>query len=110
MLLPMGLSMRYAYLKAFPILPSIRSFSSLFAPKLIKNKTLSEIQKYLLAVAAEKNKIFAKFMDNNLLSYDYMQIRDQQIRNLFNNKYPKYSIQMYQLFYKKYLKEKNVDS
>jgi len=110
MLLPMGLSMRYAYLKAFPILPSNMSFSSLFAPRVIKNKTLSKIQKYLLNVAAEKNKIFARFIDNNLLSYDYIQIRDQQIRALFDNKYPKYSIQMYQLFYKKYVKDKDADS
>ena len=49
------------------------------------------------------------FIDNNLLSYDYMQIRDQQIRSLFDNKYPKYSVQMYQLFYKRYMKEKNAD-
>lgn len=106
MLLPMGLSMRYAYLKAFPILPSNMSFSSLFAKKSIKNKTLSNIQKYLWNVAAEKNKIFARFIDSRLLAYDYMQIRDQQIRALFDNKYPKYSAQMYQLFYKKYMKEK----
>ena len=109
MLLPMGLSIRYAYLKSLPILPQNMSFSSLFTPKVIKNKTLSKIQRYLLSIAAEKNKIFAMFIDNNLLSYDYMQIRDQQIRSLFDNKYPKYSVQMYQLFYKRYMKEKNAD-
>ena len=98
--------LRYSYLKAFSVLPSSMSFSSLFASKLIKNKTLSKIQRYLLHVATEKNKIFTKFIDNNLLPYDYMPIRDQKIRSLFDNKYPKYSVKMYQLFYKQYVKEK----
>ena len=102
--------LRYSYLKAFSVLPSSMYFSSLFASKLIKNKTLSKIQRYLLQVATEKNKIFTKFIDNNLLPYDYMPIRDQKIRSLFDNKYPKYSVKMYQLFYKKYVKEKNADS
>ena len=67
------------------------------------------MQKYLHCVIARKNEIFKKFMENGLLSYDFMQIRDTQIREKFQGKYPKYSPKMYQLFYEKYIEDVNAD-
>lgn len=102
LLFPTGVSIKSAYLKALPILNKL-PFSVLLKNEPIKNKTLQNIQKYLLCVADEKNKIFAKFLRNELLEYDYIQQRDKEINKIFKNKYPKYSKKMYELFYKKYM-------
>ena len=105
MMLPMGLSIKHAYLEAFFLM----SFSSLLSQEKVKKKKLEKVQKYLHCVIARKNEIFKKFMENGLLSYDFMQIRDTQIREKFQGKYPKYSPKMYQLFYEKYIEDVNAD-
>ena len=101
MILPMGLSIKQAYRETFLRTP----FPSLLAQEKVRNQKLAKVQKYLYSVMTEKNEIFKKFIEKKLLSYDFMQIRDKQIREKFQEKYTKYSPKMYQLFYDRYIKE-----
>jgi len=103
MLFPMGMCTTSSYQKAFQYLDSKQLFVELLTSNKKVNKHLEKIRNFMFHVSIEKNNIFKKFIDNNLLSYDYMQERDAVIRVMFDNKYPKYSETMYKLFYQKYI-------
>ena len=69
----------------------------------IRNKKLKHIQLFLSTLIKEKNKIFREWMEKGILTYDFMSQRDALIRNLFNDRYPKYYEVMYDRFYQKYI-------
>lgn len=105
MYVPQGLSISMVYKECLgELICSNTSFLDLVNPySIIGDEKLLKAKEFLKIITEEKNKIFKSWISNGILIYDFMSLRDRQIRSLFDNRYEKYDEVMYNEYYKKYI-------
>ena len=100
-----GLSISMVYKECLgELICSNISFLDLVNPySKIGDEKLLQAKEFLKIITEEKNKIFKSWISNGILIYDFMNLRDRQIRSLFDNHYEKYDEVMYNEYYEKYI-------